>query len=43
LDEYSIFITPGAIFGENGKQYVRISLCSPAAVFDEVLKRIQGK
>ena len=41
LNKYAVFITPGAIFGENGKQYVRISLCSPAEILSEVLERIR--
>jgi len=32
LDQQSVFITPGAIFGNNGKKHVRISLCSPRKV-----------
>ncbi len=28
LNEYKLFITPGAIFGANGEKYIRISLCS---------------
>lgn len=43
LDAHAVFITPGAIFGQNGKQYVRISLCSPAEILNEVLERIQQK
>ena len=27
-----VFITPGFIFGENGKDYVRISLCAKPEV-----------
>ncbi|MCB0430248.1 MAG: aminotransferase class I/II-fold pyridoxal phosphate-dependent enzyme [Flavobacteriales bacterium] len=41
LAEKHIFITPGMIFGNNGKRHVRISLCSPEAVYDEALKRVQ--
>jgi LL-diaminopimelate aminotransferase len=39
LDGNAVFITPGAIFGNNGKNYVRISLCSSRQIFDEVLTR----
>ena len=42
LDKDAVFITPGAIFGKNGEQYVRISLCSPQGVFREVLRRFEG-
>ena len=40
LAEKSIFITPGFIFGEEGKNYVRVSLCSSTEKLDEVLNRI---
>ncbi|MBK9151259.1 MAG: aminotransferase class I/II-fold pyridoxal phosphate-dependent enzyme [Saprospiraceae bacterium] len=36
-----VFITPGHIFGRNGNQYLRISLCSPVAEFQEALQRIE--
>lgn len=38
-----VFITPGFIFGENGKRYVRISLCSSEDMLKEALKRIKEK
>lgn len=40
LDRKKVFITPGAIFGNNGKYYARISLCSPQATFTEVKSRL---
>lgn len=39
----AVFITPGFIFGSKGDDYLRISLCSPDAVFAEALRRIQSK
>ena len=39
LYEAGVFITPGFIFGKNGENYVRISLCSKP----EVLKRAAEK
>ena len=39
LYEKGIFITPGSIFGSNGKRYIRISLCSPVKNFEEALAR----
>ena len=39
LDEAGVFITPGFIFGKNGENYVRISLCAKP----EVLKRAADK
>lgn len=35
-----VFITPGFIFGENGKRYLRISLCTPKERLNEALQRI---
>lgn len=36
-----VFITPGFIFGEAGRRYIRISLCCTVDVLNEALKRIQ--
>lgn len=33
LDRAGVFITPGGIFGSQGRQWVRMSLCSPEALF----------
>ena len=35
-----VFITPGFIFGKNGDEYVRISLCAPVPKLEEALARI---
>jgi len=35
-----VFITPGFIFGETGKRFIRISLCSPVEQLSEALNRI---
>lgn len=40
LTRAKVFITPGGIFGENGSQYIRISLCSPKEVFKEAYDRM---
>jgi aspartate/methionine/tyrosine aminotransferase len=40
LYEKYVFITPGFIFGEKGKRYVRVSLCSKEEVLKEALDRI---
>ena len=42
LQKKHIFVTPGAIFGPAGDRYMRISLCSPVAVFEKVLERLEG-
>ena len=41
LHEARVFITPGFIFGSNGKRYIRISLCAKKEKLAEALKRIQ--
>ncbi len=40
LQEAHVFITPGFIFGSNGKRYIRISLCAPEDKLTEALNRI---
>ena len=42
LHEARVFITPGFIFGSNGKRYIRISLCAKEEQFKEALKRIKA-
>lgn len=36
-----VFITPGFIFGEAGRRYIRISLCSPVEKMNEAADRIE--
>lgn len=36
-----VFITPGFIFGEAGRRFIRISLCSTAEKLNEALSRIR--
>jgi LL-diaminopimelate aminotransferase len=38
-----VFITPGGIFGSAGKQFLRVSLCSPENKFEESIDRIKNK
>lgn len=42
LKEAHVFITPGFIFGSNGRDYIRISLCSSKSLLQESIKRIIG-
>ncbi|MCH4147111.1 MAG: aminotransferase class I/II-fold pyridoxal phosphate-dependent enzyme [Prevotella sp.] len=42
LHEARVFITPGFIFGSNGKRYIRISLCAKDAKIKEALLRIEA-
>ena len=40
LYEAGVFITPGFIFGKNGNDYVRISLCAKPEVLKQAARRI---
>ena len=40
LHKARVFITPGFIFGNNGKRYIRISLCAKDDKMKEALERI---
>lgn len=41
LNEAHVFVTAGGIFGSNGNQYIRISLCNKLPVFEETINRIK--
>lgn len=41
LYEAGVFITPGFIFGRNGEDYIRISLCARPEVLKKAYERIQ--
>lgn len=41
LHKARVFITPGFIFGSNGKRYIRISLCCKDQKLAEALSRIK--
>jgi aspartate/methionine/tyrosine aminotransferase len=42
LDRFSVFITPGAVFGANGRGYVRVSLCNSVERSNEATARIEA-
>jgi aspartate/methionine/tyrosine aminotransferase len=42
LDRFSVFITPGAVFGANGRGYVRVSLCNSVERSNEAIARIEA-
>jgi len=42
LLENRVFITPGFIFGPQGDQFVRISLCQPKEVIRKAIEKIKG-
>ena len=37
----NVFITPGGIFGSNGNNYIRVSLCAPEPVIEKALARLK--
>lgn len=41
LYESNVFITPGSVFGSQGKNYIRISLCCNEEIFEQALNRIK--
>ena len=41
LEKAHVFLTPGMIFGHNGDDYIRISLCAPVPRLQEALRRIK--
>ena len=42
LHEARVFITPGFIFGSNGRRYIRISLCAKDDKFQEAVERVKA-
>ena len=43
MDKCDVFVTPGAIFGTEGKRYVRITLCCPAELLEKATNRIKER
>lgn len=41
LQEAKVFITPGGIFGSEGNDYIRVSLCAKEEVFEAAINRIK--
>lgn len=42
MDKCDVFITPGAIFGSEGKRYVRITLCCPAELLEKAADKVKA-
>lgn len=42
LYEAGVFVTPGIVFGSQGKRYFRISLCTPADKMAQALARVKA-
>lgn len=41
LKKYHFFVCPGSVFGSNGSNYVRFSLCQSEAVIKECINRVR--
>lgn len=41
LQKYRIFVAPGSIFGENGKNYIRVSLCKDVEILKQIKEQLQ--
>lgn len=41
LYEARVFVTPGIVFGDNGRDYIRLSLCATEEKLNEALRRIK--
>ena len=42
LYESNVFITPGGIFGSQGNNYIRISLCATEEKIEEAIRRVKN-
>ena len=42
LYDAGVFITPGFIFGHNGENYIRASLCAKAEVLEKAAAKIKN-
>lgn len=40
LYQSGVFLTPGSVFGKNGSDYIRISLCNPVEKLNQACERI---
>lgn len=43
MERCDVFLTPGGIFGSEGKRYVRITLCCPAELLREATENVRAK
>jgi len=43
LHTIHLFITPGSVFGENGRRYIRISLCANEELLGRALGRVNNR
>lgn len=43
LDKCDVFLTPGGIFGGEGRRYIRITLCCPEEILAEAAERVKAR
>ncbi len=43
MEKCDVFLTPGGIFGEEGRRYIRITLCCPAELLEKAKNSIAAK
>lgn len=43
MDKCDVFLTPGGIFGSEGKRYIRITLCCPEELLKKATENIKAK
>ena len=43
LHKAHVFITPGMVFGDQGNEYIRISLCANEQMLNKALERLSGR
>ena len=43
MEKCDVFLTPGGIFGTEGKRYVRITLCCPAELLRRATENIKAR
>ena len=41
LQKYRIFVTPGLVFGKNGKHYIRVSLCKDVEILKQIKEQLK--
>ena len=42
IDKCDVFLTPGGIFGSEGRNYIRITLCCPEALLKKATEKIKA-
>ena len=43
MEKCDVFLTPGGIFGSEGKRYIRITLCCPAELLEKAANNVKAK